>query len=101
MNLLRTCSDCAEVSDLVTAIVCRPQLERVGSRGNTGDLDVQPFYKFIQRTYAWHVVAMFVALYAFGGLPAVGVGRRPARCLGVYHITWFVNSATPLLGAIR
>lgn len=72
-------------------------LERVGSRGNTGDLDVQPFYKFIQRTYAWHVVAMFVALYAFGGLPAVVWGGA-LRAAWVYHITWFVNSASHCWG---
>ncbi len=72
-------------------------LERVGSRGNTGDLDVQPFYKFIQRTYAWHVVALFVALYAVGGLPAVVWGGA-LRAVWVYHITWFVNSASHCWG---
>ncbi|CAL8466841.1 g6377 [Coccomyxa elongata] len=72
-------------------------LERVGSRGNTGDLDSQPFYKFIQRTYAWHVVAMFAALYAFGGLPALVWGGA-LRAVWVYHITWFVNSASHCWG---
>lgn len=46
-------------------------MERVGCRGNTSDMDVQPFYNFIQRTYPWHVVASFAALYALGGLPAL------------------------------
>lgn len=46
-------------------------LERVGARGNTGDLDAQPFYRFITKTYPLHVVASFAALYAFGGLPAL------------------------------
>ena len=72
-------------------------LERVGSRGNTGDLDEQPFYKFIQRTYAWHVVAMFAVLFAFGGLPAVIWGGA-MRAVWVYHITWFVNSASHCWG---
>jgi len=72
-------------------------LERVGSRGNTGDLDEQPFYRFIQRTYAWHVVGMFAALYAFGGLPAVVWGGA-LRTVWVYHITWFVNSASHCWG---
>ena len=72
-------------------------LERVGSRGNTGDLDEQPFYKFIQRTYAWHVVAMFAVLFAFGGLPAVIWGGA-MRVVWVYHITWFVNSASHCWG---
>lgn len=46
-------------------------MERVGCRGNTSDMDVQPFYSFITRTYPWHVVASFAALYALGGLPAL------------------------------
>ena len=80
-------------------ICCHVQatLERVGSRGNTGDLDEQPFYRFIQRTYAWHVVGMFAALYAFGGLPAVVWGGA-LRTVWVYHITWFVNSASHCWG---
>ena len=69
----------------------------MGSRGNTGDLDEQPFYKFIQRTYAWHVVAMFAVLFAFGGLPAVIWGGA-MRAVWVYHITWFVNSASHCWG---
>lgn len=66
-------------------------------RGNTADLDAQPFYRFIQRTYAWHVVGMFAALYAFGGLPALVWGGA-LRAVWVYHITWFVNSASHCWG---
>ncbi|KAK9810059.1 hypothetical protein WJX72_004138 [[Myrmecia] bisecta] len=72
-------------------------LDRVGTRGNMGDLTTQPFYKFIEKTYAWHVVAMFAALYAFGGLPAVVWGGA-LRVAWVYHITWFVNSASHVWG---
>ena len=69
----------------------------MGSRGNTGDLDAQPFYKFIQRTYAWHVVGMFAVLFALGGLPALVWGGA-LRAVWVYHITWFVNSASHCWG---
>jgi len=72
-------------------------LERVGARGNTGDLDSQPFYRFIERTYGLHVLAMFAALFAVGGLPAVVWGGA-LRCAWVYHITWFVNSASHVWG---
>ncbi|KAK9844052.1 hypothetical protein WJX81_003047 [Elliptochloris bilobata] len=72
-------------------------LERVGTRGNTSDLDCQPFYRFIERTYGLHVVAMFAALYALGGLPALVWGGA-LRCAWVYHITWFVNSASHVWG---
>lgn len=73
-------------------------MERVGRRGNTGDLDVQPFYKFIKETYGWHVVAMFAALYLLGGFPAVVWGGA-LRVAWVYHITWFVNSASHCWGS--
>jgi fatty-acid desaturase len=69
----------------------------VGARGNTGDLDCQPFYRFIERTYGLHVLAMFAALFAVGGLPALVWGGA-LRCAWVYHITWFVNSASHVWG---
>lgn len=72
-------------------------LQRVGVRGNTSDMDVQPFYRFIEKTYVWHVVAMFVALFAAGGLPAVVWGGA-LRAVWVYHVTWFVNSASHVWG---
>jgi stearoyl-CoA desaturase (delta-9 desaturase) len=72
-------------------------LDRVGLRGNTSDMSCQPFYNFIQKTYPWHVVAMFGLLYAFGGLPAVVWGGA-LRAVWVYHITWFVNSASHVWG---
>lgn len=70
---------------------------RVGARGNTGDMDAQPFYTWITRTYPWHVAAQFAALYAFGGLPAVVWGGALRVCW-VYHITWFVNSVCHVWG---
>lgn len=60
-------------------------------------MDVQPFYRFIEKTYIWHVVAMFVALFAAGGLPAVVWGGA-LRAVWVYHVTWFVNSASHVWG---
>lgn len=72
-------------------------LDRVGLRGNTTDLSCQPFYKFIEKTYAWHVVGMFALLYAFGGFPAMVWGGA-LRVAWVYHITWFVNSASHVWG---
>ena len=66
-------------------------------RGNTGDMDSQPFYRFIQRTYGWHVVAQLAALYLLGGLPALVWGGA-LRAVWVYHITWFVNSASHVWG---
>ena len=45
-------------------------MERVADRGNAIEMANQPFYRFLAKTYVWHIVASAVALYAFGGLPA-------------------------------
>ncbi|CAJ1326817.1 unnamed protein product [Effrenium voratum] len=42
------------------------------NKQNASDLSSQPFYRFMQRTYALHsVVLPILGLYAFGGLPCV------------------------------
>ena len=61
------------------------------------DMSCQPFYKWIQDTYTWHVVGLFAALYAVGGFPAMVWGGA-LRIAFVYHITWFVNSASHCWG---
>ena len=70
---------------------------RVGARGNTGDMDTQPFYTWITRTYPWHVAAQFALIFALGGLPAVVWGGALRVCW-VYHVTWFVNSVCHVWG---
>ena len=60
-------------------------------------MSCQPFYKWIQDTYTWHVVGLFAALYAVGGFPAMVWGGA-LRIAFVYHITWFVNSASHCWG---
>lgn len=60
-------------------------------------MEAQPFYRFIQRTYGWHVVGMFAGLWLLGGLPALVWGGA-LRVAWVYHITWFVNSASHCWG---
>lgn len=72
-------------------------LQRVSNRGNVVDMASQPFYQFIQKTYTWHVVGLFAALFALGGFPAMVWGGA-LRIAWVYHITWFVNSASHCWG---
>lgn len=72
-------------------------LERVGQRGNASDMEAQPFYRWIRDTYNWHVVASYAALFALGGLPALVWGGA-LRAVWVYHVTWFVNSASHCWG---
>ncbi|KAI8006354.1 Triosephosphate isomerase, cytosolic [Camellia lanceoleosa] len=43
---------------------------------NVGDLEKQPFYRFLQRTYVVHPIALAVLLYAMGGLPFIVWGMN-------------------------
>lgn len=72
-------------------------LERVSNRTNAIDLETQPFYQWLQKTYPWHVLGQFLVLYLLGGFPAVVWGGALRMCW-VYHITWFVNSASHCWG---
>ena len=72
-------------------------LKRVGDRGNASDMQSQWFYRWLQATWPWHVVGQFAALFALGGLPAMVWGGA-LRMVWVYHITWFVNSASHVWG---
>jgi fatty-acid desaturase len=75
----------------------QPLHQRVGERGNIGDMEKDRFYQFIQKTYPIHPVMMAVALYAAGGVPYIVWGVA-VRAVWVYHITWFVNSASHVWG---
>ncbi|KAI7986498.1 hypothetical protein LOK49_LG14G01740 [Camellia lanceoleosa] len=72
-------------------------IERCGMPNNVGDLEKQPFYRFLQRTYVVHPIALAVLLYAMGGLPFIVWGMG-VRVVWVYHITWLVNSACHVWG---
>lgn len=72
-------------------------LARVGNRNNAADMESQWFYRWLQRTWPWHVVGQFAVLYALGGFPAMVWGGALRMCW-VYHVTWFVNSASHVWG---
>lgn len=72
-------------------------LARVDDRSNAADIASQPFYRFLTKTYALHVVASAAVLYALGGLPWLVWGFC-VRTAWVYHVTWFVNSAAHVWG---
>ncbi|KAF8400622.1 hypothetical protein HHK36_013921 [Tetracentron sinense] len=71
--------------------------ERCGEANNVGDLQKQPFYRFLQSTYLAHPVALGILLYALGGFPFLVWGMG-VRIVWVYHITWLVNSACHVWG---
>lgn len=72
-------------------------VERCGGPTNASDLEKQPFYKFLENTYAFHPIALGVLLYALGGFPFLVWGMG-VRTVWVYHITWLVNSACHVWG---
>ncbi|KAL3631776.1 Palmitoyl-monogalactosyldiacylglycerol delta-7 desaturase, chloroplastic [Castilleja foliolosa] len=72
-------------------------VQRCGKPNNVGDLEKQQFYKFLQRTYIVHPIALGALLYALGGFPYI-VWAMGVRIVWVYHITWLVNSACHVWG---
>nr|ANF04697.1 delta-9 desaturase [Chlamydomonas sp. ICE-L] len=72
-------------------------IKRVANRNNAADLGSQPFYQHLSKYWLHHVVASFALLFAVGGLPALIWGGC-LRCCWVWHVTWFVNSATHVWG---
>ncbi|PWA65178.1 fatty acid desaturase family protein [Artemisia annua] len=66
-------------------------------RKNVEDLKSQPFYRFIRKTYLWHIIAFAAVVQALGGFPylvwVVGV-----RITFTYHLTFLVNSACHIWG---
>ncbi|KAL0010682.1 hypothetical protein SO802_005790 [Lithocarpus litseifolius] len=71
--------------------------ERCGGPNNVGDLQKQPFYRFLEKTYIIHPIALVALLYCLGGLPFLVWGMG-VRVVWVYHITWLVNSACHVWG---
>jgi len=67
-------------------------------KSNVGDLQSQPFYRLLQKTYALNAIVLpIVGLYLFGGLPCVLWGFF-ARVVWVWHVTWAVNSVSHVWG---
>mmetsp|Transcript_9048 Transcript_9048/g.27192 ORF Transcript_9048/g.27192 Transcript_9048/m.27192 type:complete len:352 (-) Transcript_9048:124-1179(-) len=61
------------------------------------DLEKQGFYRFLKKTYGLHMIlqgALMWYFFGFGGF----VWAYAFRAVWVYHITWFVNSASHVWG---
>jgi len=69
----------------------------LADRSNVADLLKQPFYRFLRATYPFHPLVPAVLLYAIGGLPWLVWGGF-VRIAALYHVTWFVNSASHVWG---
>ncbi|GAV81483.1 LOW QUALITY PROTEIN: hypothetical protein CFOL_v3_24938, partial [Cephalotus follicularis] len=70
--------------------------ERCGGASNVGDLEKQPFYKFLQSTYILHPIALGVLLYALEGFPFLVWGM-----VSNMHILFFVFDKVALLNRAR
>ena len=72
-------------------------LSRTEDHSNAKEMKAQPFYRYMQKTYSWHILLSFALLYAFGGLPAMIWGGCVRTCI-VWHITWSINSFCHIYG---
>jgi stearoyl-CoA desaturase (delta-9 desaturase) len=71
----------------------------------TGDLQIDPFYRWLDRWFLLLQLPLGAALYWYGqraGVHGGGLGlvlwAIPLRLVLVYHVTWLVNSATHAWG---
>jgi fatty-acid desaturase len=71
----------------------------------TGDVERDPFYRWLDRWFLLLQIPLGVALYVYGewaGVHGGGLGlvlwAIPLRLVLVYHVTWLVNSATHAFG---
>ena len=72
-------------------------LSRTEDHSNAKEMRSQPFYRYLQKTYMWHILLSYALLYAFGGFPALIWGGCVRTCI-VWHITWSVNSVCHIYG---
>lgn len=70
---------------------------RTRDHSNAKELAAQPFYRYMEKTYSWHLLLSLALLYAFGGFGALIWGGCVRTCL-VWHITWSVNSLCHIYG---
>ncbi|XP_024972106.1 palmitoyl-monogalactosyldiacylglycerol delta-7 desaturase, chloroplastic-like [Cynara cardunculus var. scolymus] len=66
-------------------------MENYQKRSNVEDLKSQSFYRFIKRTYVWHVLGFAAIVYALGGFPYL-VWVIGVRLTCTYHVIFMVNS---------
>ncbi|CAF2040238.1 BnaA09g13840D [Brassica napus] len=65
--------------------------KKCGGEENVNDLVRQPFYRFLQRTLYFHLIAFGFLLYIWGGMPFLVWGMGVAN-VARSHSTFLVNS---------
>ncbi len=77
---------------MLSEIPAKAEIERL-----TKDINQDPVYRFLDDYFILVQVAFGLVLYALGGWSWVIWGIF-VRLVAVYHVTWFVNSATHKFG---
>ncbi len=77
---------------MLSEIPAKSEIERL-----TKDINQDPFYRFLDDYFILIQVAFGLLLYGLGGWSWVIWGIF-VRLVAVYHVTWFVNSATHQFG---
>ncbi|MDS3859696.1 fatty acid desaturase [Thermosynechococcaceae cyanobacterium BACA0444] len=77
---------------MLSEIPAKSEIDRL-----TKDINQDPFYRFLDDHFIWIQVAFGLVLFAIGGWSWVIWGIF-VRLVAVYHVTWFVNSATHQFG---
>ena len=70
--------------------------QRCGDQSNAADLYAQPWYRWTHKNYMTIMAFHWTAVYALGGV--AGLVWRAFFTALLYHVTWFVNSASHLWG---
>lgn len=77
---------------MLSEIPAKSEIDRL-----TKDINQDPFYRFLDDHFILIQVAFGLVLFAIGGWSWVIWGIF-VRLVAVYHVTWFVNSATHQFG---
>lgn len=77
---------------MLSEIPAKSEIDRL-----TKDINQDPFYRFLDDHFILIQVAFGLGLFALGGWSWVIWGIF-VRLVAVYHVTWFVNSATHQFG---
>ncbi|XP_010485742.1 PREDICTED: delta-9 acyl-lipid desaturase 1-like [Camelina sativa] len=73
-------------------------VEKCGRRTNVEDLKRQWYYKFLQRTVLYHILAFGFLLYYFGGLSFLTWGMGIGVAME-HHVTCLINSLCHVWGS--
>ncbi len=77
---------------MLVTVPAKAEVERL-----TKDINGDPIYRFLNQYFVPIQVVFALLLYLWGGLPFIVWGIF-VRLVLVYHLTWFVNSATHKFG---